>query len=381
MFQKMSILHTAIRTGFCGSLTTYSSWNSEMVIMMYGTGSSVNSQIMRALFGYVIGLELALSSFTAGKNLAIVLHRKFNSAIAREADAISQDKNDPSSSLCINKVLPGFERRFLASIIDEQELDAANPETIGYLDAWKVSTQGQRENGGDQIDTIYEIERLILVDGFVKEEIENNLKQHHCNAITEFGWDIKALEKFKRQKDFESSGSVVDWHVEELMYAVPIFLLTILLLIFGVAYNNDSNNQFSVTYRSMCYSALWAPPGALLRWKLSGLNGKLDGSLSWVPFGTLLANILGSIVSISMIATEMSSRMILSSSFFYGQGTLSAVKVGFAGSLSTVSTFIKETSSLMAAFPRNYNGYTYMITSLSLSCLCGVSVYGWIVYF
>lgn len=32
-FQGWEVIHLAIRTGFCGSLTTFSSWNSAMVVL------------------------------------------------------------------------------------------------------------------------------------------------------------------------------------------------------------------------------------------------------------------------------------------------------------------------------------------------------------
>ena len=39
-FQSATILHNAFTIGFCGSLTTLSSWNSAMVVLLFGTGSS-----------------------------------------------------------------------------------------------------------------------------------------------------------------------------------------------------------------------------------------------------------------------------------------------------------------------------------------------------
>ena len=56
----MDVIHLAIRTGFCGSLTTFSSWNSEMVILMLGTGHRKSSLVFRGLLGYFIGIETAL---------------------------------------------------------------------------------------------------------------------------------------------------------------------------------------------------------------------------------------------------------------------------------------------------------------------------------
>jgi len=56
------VIHLAIRTGFCGSLTTFSSWNSEMVILMLGAGHR-QSLVFRGLLGYFIGIETGLAYF------------------------------------------------------------------------------------------------------------------------------------------------------------------------------------------------------------------------------------------------------------------------------------------------------------------------------
>ena len=41
--QTNDSMHTSIRTGFCGSLTTFSSWNIQMIIMMVGQGTILGS--------------------------------------------------------------------------------------------------------------------------------------------------------------------------------------------------------------------------------------------------------------------------------------------------------------------------------------------------
>lgn len=365
-FQAWDIVHLGIRTGFCGSLTTYSSWNSEMVVMIFGTGSNYQSQWIRALFGYVIGIELAMSSFTAGKNMAIFYIRWSNPSFAKEADAIAANDD-----IFLNKSLPGFERRFLANIIVEDELNNANQDLMNELQKWKDSTASIRETRDDLKKVLHDVEKMVIV-----EQVDPS--QQYGDIILNGHWDLKALERWAagKQRDLEQMESPKIWPVQELRFIGPVLAAFLSVLIVGVilCYGQDS---YSLTYRSMWYSALWAPPGAMLRWYLSGLNKTLDGSLSWLPLGTLIANVLGSIISISMIASELQTDMY---SYFEGYGTMGAVKVGFAGSLSTVSTFVSEVTTLMKDFPRNYNGYIYIALSLFLSCLCGIVVYGWILY-
>jgi CrcB protein len=72
-------LQIGITTGFCGSLTTLSSWNSQMVMMMNGNANPyLGSQVPAALFGYILGLQTSIVSFRAGRALAVFVHAKRN---------------------------------------------------------------------------------------------------------------------------------------------------------------------------------------------------------------------------------------------------------------------------------------------------------------
>jgi fluoride ion exporter CrcB/FEX len=73
--QNYSSIHQSIRVAFCGSLTTFASWNTQMVTMMIGSKSIVGSQIVPALFGYLLGIICATSSFRFGRTTALLFHR------------------------------------------------------------------------------------------------------------------------------------------------------------------------------------------------------------------------------------------------------------------------------------------------------------------
>lgn len=53
-FQDMPILHKAITTGFCGSLTTFSGWNSAMVVLLFGTGDNRPTHVFNAVCKYLM---------------------------------------------------------------------------------------------------------------------------------------------------------------------------------------------------------------------------------------------------------------------------------------------------------------------------------------
>ena len=91
-----------------------------------------------------------------------------------------------------------------------------------------------------------------------------------------------------------------------------------------------------------------------------------------MPWGTLLANLTGAIVSV--VSQGLLDR--------YGSvwnkwiGTiLYAIGVGFAGSLSTVSTFVKEVATMKDTYPGHAKPFTYG----TCTCVGGMTV-GLIVY-
>ena len=71
-------LHLGLKTALCGTITTFSSWNAQMVLMMSGTGTVLGSQVIAALFGYILGLQIAVASFRTGRTLAAWFHFQVN---------------------------------------------------------------------------------------------------------------------------------------------------------------------------------------------------------------------------------------------------------------------------------------------------------------
>ena len=140
----------------------------------------------------------------------------------------------------------------------------------------------------------------------------------------------------------------------------------------------------------MAYSMLFAPPGALLRWKLSGWNAPLGttstdstGIYNWLPVGTLLANVVGSMLSITMIGWEYNINMVQlassssasSISNFWLIATIRAVKIGFCGCLTTVSTFIAEVHKFTTQQGQFDRGYKYIVLTLFFSATLSMIVF------
>eukprot|EP00957_Ditylum_brightwellii_P210895 15365530-Ditylum_brightwellii.AAC.1 len=94
-------------------MLTHSSWNTEVVVIMFGTGSkNKHSQWIRALLEYLTGQEMALRSFVFGKNVAAWIHRALNPVLLSEADAIVKVEK---CGVYVSCDLLAFERQYLVN--------------------------------------------------------------------------------------------------------------------------------------------------------------------------------------------------------------------------------------------------------------------------
>ena len=388
-FQKATLLHVAFKTGFCGSLTTFSSWNSEMVVLIFGT--PLKSRIWSAIFGYIVGMETSLGSFVCGCALARYLHRYACPLLAAEAEACHIKREQ---GVYLNRNLPDFERRFLAQLDLHGATGSAELYPVARMDGlerWRVSTVEARRVGSLLLPTLVEIENALWVE-------HRPIPPQAESIARSLGWEVDSLLQYVSDKDTDihslpsvnssASRKMIPDHLPEAQWMMQLPMVTTLLaivmtvLLIGLILVN-SGTATSVTNRTMIFAMLLAPTGALLRWSLSGWNGNctvLPDTWRWLPVGTLTANVLGSVVSIVSIALEyrLQNDIHFDATNFWGIGTLRAVKVGFAGCLTTVSTFVAEVSGLMQS--RTNHAYPYIWISLCTSCFLCSFIYGCIVY-
>jgi fluoride ion exporter CrcB/FEX len=388
-FQKATLLHVAFKTGFCGALTTFSSWNSEMVVLIYGT--PLKSRIWSAIFGYIVGMETSLGSFVCGCALARYLHRFACPLLAAEAEACQIKREQ---GVYLNRYLPDFERRFLAQLELHGVTGSAELYPVARmadLERWRVSTVEARRVGCLLLPTLVEIETAIFVE-------HRPIPPQAESIARSLGWEVDSLLQYISDKDTDihslpsvnSSASrkmIPDLDVREaqlmrLPLVATLLAVLMVVLLFGLIFVN-SGTATAITNRTMIYAMLLAPTGALLRWSLSAWNGNctlLPDEWRWFPVGTFTANVLGSVVSIVSIALEyrLQNDVYFDTTSFWAIGTLRAVKVGFAGCLTTVSTFVAEVSGFMQR--RTDHAYPYIWISLCTSCFLCSFLYGCIVY-
>jgi|GEM_PF-6560866 len=285
--QDDDVLHAAYSVGFCGSLTTFASWNTQMVIMFVGTDTELGPQVVPAIFGYILGMMAAIGSFRFGRHVSSWLQSWRH---PKKRDSSDEDEND-------------------------NELEYGRHETISTT--------------------------------------QENFDTQCCTTFPDVGLFkcLLAVFKPKRSALVLSVGLVVG-------FAIADFVL-------GINF-----------YKNMFLTSLFAPLGALLRWKLSKWNTRngSSGTYSWVPLGTFAANIAGAFFSILPVAlTSRYSTQIADKLWL--MAIAAAVKVGFAGSLSTVSSMVKEIVLLTEKYPGHAKPHMYGFVTCFVALTMSLVIY------
>jgi len=261
-------------TGFCGSLTTFASWNTQMVVMLDGTGTSYGPQIASALFGYLIGAMVAVCCFIFGRHVHswwLLIH----------PDQSSEDRD-----------------------YDEEDGNNTQDDAAQH---WSVS---QNSDG---------------------------CKQRTC---------------------FFCSLPVASfWVISGLFAAFAV----------GDAYYH------MLFYRKMWMSSLLAPLGAITRYKLKKYNDRKGPwkHLEFMPWGTLMANLLASCISVTAEALSGLFALPGDAGHSWVSTSLSAVEAGYSGSLSTVSTWVKE----LVDMKQPHWIYIYYLGTILPAMLIGLAIY------
>ena len=342
--QEMGSMHVAIRTGLCGSLTTFASWNSQMVMMLDGNGLPLGSQVASAIFGYIIGLQCAIASFLFGRHVSGWLNRWRNPHLAEEADeeagrSTQRRSDNLVTTHCINRTAMG------------------NTRFVETLDIVQPKKQRREEERGKSPSSS-------------NSNDENDLKNPRAKQKAARIIILPTL------KDVKASSGYCCCRLKRLIFnhRTTPFILLLALLILYIFGDTVAGIPF---YRTKWISLILSPPGAIMRWKLSKLNGRLAGKRSWVPVGTFTANVLGSVISIACVA--IIARLNASNhdgQFMWTIHWLAAAKTGFAGSLSTVSTFVKEIVDINERYSGRKARYIYYgIGTIICCCLLSLSIY------
>jgi len=358
-FQTWTATHLGLRSGLYGSLTTFASWNTQMIVMICaGKGTVLGTQWVSALFGYLIGWMAAMQSFTCGRDVAIALHRRHNPDLRRQTD----DRENHRRHL--------VQQDLLALLDDDlagEENKVDSEEKIDEEDIHSLSQAGnyaeRHRFSGPVIDSLREIQDMI----HVRKKPRENLIEVARNA----GYSMnKRLPHWAQWQEEARLGEI---YTVEFVINLFAFLSVTALLIWG-GISVSGSDPSSISYRTYFVATLFSPFGTILRWHLSQFNGSIHNPRwEWLPLGTFSANMIASAISALMAAASLKVDGQLGSLF------IEAIQFGFAGCLSTVSTFVVEVESLMQALPQHAYGYYYSLLSLGSAAVLGIVCYLWAV--
>ena len=434
-------LWLGLRVGLCGSLTTFSSWNSQMVRLTaagHGTPDHVGSQVVPALLGYLVGTILALGCYVLGEQAAqavglrhLVAHavreeegdgeegpRKGDEEGPAELQAVelgevSGSAEPPSGrqgGSCAGGggAAPpppsGGRRQLLRSQCAQREKlglwDRVHKNRlVQHLGPWRA----REEYAGDSEIHVVRASRGDLVVVHPRGEGKGEGVAGGEQLVFRATGHVAIFSPQLVAAGGRTGGSALPaapvsphpppllgprGHCEEPRWAAAcdaLFLAAFCMASAGLAaaLALDPDGARGEVYLAL----LLAPAGAALRWQLcSRLNGALPGRWHWFPAGTFLSNMGGCAVSALALALVVhlcpgggggAGAAPRGSASYWAAVSLGGVSIGFAGCLSTVSTFAGEVRKFMAMYPRNAHGWVYLASSFVSSFALGLALYGW----
>ena len=343
-FQDEKELQVGLRTGYCGSLTTFASWELSLLQLLIGSKGGDGGQWQQWLWGYIIGFELAFASHLIGEHAALGTHRWLLPEGSQEPETEVTELEKPTEpqeegedlygSDELNDTLDGNQnnqqhnrpetrqdrsRDGKVEMTDlERPTDAAEEaeDLYGTADSHQVLTASRSQQTG--------ISSQPRADG------QNGTHPRHRAHVTHAKAARGARVSNNKSKQ---PGLSARLPLTTFICALLCIVLVALWIVLAIV---DSERKHSGR-RQQWFALLFAPFGCVLRWLLSKLNTKEYPILPWFPFGTFAANMIA--CCIDFIIGGLTNRYSLG---YWPMVILPAIRVGYAGSLSTVSTFIAE---------------------------------------
>lgn len=168
-------LLVGLRTGFCGSLTTFASWELSLVTLLIGGRGIQGGQWAEFLWGLIIGFQLALSSYMFGVHLAANLAAFFTAAGSSKGPREQENRQQRPEEKPALGDKPG-ESRGSGGVSSQQS--GQTPGSAG----WDVEERGQlgagifraagRSDGQDRTETE------------TKSPLQSKLSPHYRKAGT-----------------------------------------------------------------------------------------------------------------------------------------------------------------------------------------------------
>ena len=313
VFQDNAPLQLGFRTGYCGSLTTFASWDLQMVEMI------VHGHTVAALWGYFIGVSVAMISFYIGLSFAtsVFLFRK---------------------------------RRRLANLEKLKQAAASSGRVLTLSDL----------NQPLLSESTVDVEPGAAAGGGASGAAATTAAAAAAGAAV-------------ASADIEPVHVVKPTGTTDAAFGLLLLALVIMTIVLCKEVTQETTTSFKS--RVNWFAMLFGPFGTLLRWQLGvRFNGKLK-RYPWFPIGTFTANVLASTVN-----GIFSAVMVKNPNDYWVIIISTAITEGFSGSLSTVSTWATE---LFRLLPQAGDGashrraYSYGFCSLFVAGCMTAITYAW----
>ncbi|EFN56313.1 hypothetical protein CHLNCDRAFT_144735 [Chlorella variabilis] len=372
-------LQIGIRTGFCGSLTTFASWFLELMV------PAIQQNLwVEAGAGLLVGLLAAIGSYSAGLHAALAVDRW----LVGEKDVLEQLERYRSSQM---QHLEGL-RRDSGELPQEELMLEAEPD-LPRIITHEPAELVEMHRKLHQLDPP-PADGGIAADG-AAADAEAAADAAAGKGGKGGGAAAAAAHQAGGQPPQRNGGvgagapgaappppperqlSVADFGASlrgSRTDAAALLLLAAFTALAGLGLGLQDEHTW---LRTIWASVLLGPAGCILRWYLSRFNYKLRGSWDWLPAGTFAANMLGVTID---CALQCVLQRRYEAAGYWGVLWLTAVQSGFCGSLTTVSTFVTEVVKFADAIPENFHAYTYAAMSLGGGAALFLALFGWSVW-
>ncbi|PIN11381.1 hypothetical protein CDL12_16003 [Handroanthus impetiginosus] len=158
----------------------------------------------------------------------------------------------------------------------------------------------------------------------------------------------------------------------QCLWTFMVMLLLILGMLWGTFATLEKKDfETGSSGAQLFLACIVGPFGVWLRWFLARLNGRglgKNGTLKWMPFGTLAANVLAACVMAALATLKKAVDTKTCDT------VASGIQFGLLGCLSTVSTFIAEFHAMRQS-THPWRAYAYAATTFLISFVLGILIY------
>ncbi|KAI3426157.1 hypothetical protein D9Q98_008534 [Chlorella vulgaris] len=348
-------LQIGIRTGFCGSLTTFASWFLELMVPAIQA-----NKWMDAFLGLAVGMLAAISCYLGGLHTALAVDRW----LVGDEDVLEQLEQHRSSQIqYLEGLSTGSRELSQAALMMEAEPDIPRIIASEPNELRKMHRQSHTKSPAP-----------------VQGEVAAAAGVATGSAASGRGAAVRdgpAGSGRQGRPLLDKRLSMADLGSSLRGYRTDAGALLLVVVLAALAAAGVVVEERHMWLRIIWMSVLLGPLGCVLRWFLSRFNYKLHGSWAWFPAGTFAANMLGVCIDFGLQSILQRRGTAMS---YWGLVVIQSVETGFSGCLTTVSTFVTEVVKFAEAIPENYHAYRYTAMSMAGGVLAALVLFGWSVW-